>query len=110
MKVLLRAAMALGVLGAAISPSHAVVVGTADTSSNVPFDNAYSTYFQQVYSGLGAMNIHSLTFYNSQYPGGTPATGQFTLYLSYVSSLTDIAKFDTNNVTYPDSSFVTVYS
>jgi hypothetical protein len=110
MKLLLRAAMALGVLGAAIAPSHAVVVGTADSSNSIPFDTYLGGYaYQQVYAGLSSININSLTFYNSQHPGGNPATGQFQLYLSYVSSSTNIASFDNTNVAFPDASAL-VYS
>jgi ABC-type amino acid transport substrate-binding protein len=111
MKILLRAAIALGLLGAAVSPSHAVVFGTATTTNSSPFDysGGGSTY-QQVYSGLGSININSLTFYNSKAPGGTPATGQFQIYLSYIASSTDIAKFDFTNTTFPDATFTSVYS
>jgi len=111
MKLLLLAAMALALLGAGVSPSNAVVVGTADNSNSIPFDTYLggSTY-QQVYTGLSSININSLTFYNSKNPGGTPATGQFQLYLSYVSSSTNVANFDNTNLTFPDSSFASVYS
>jgi hypothetical protein len=111
MQILLRAAMALALLGAAVSPSHAVIVGTADNSNSIPFDTYLggSTY-QQVYIGLSSININSLTFYNSKFPGGNPATGQFQLYLSYISSSTNIANFDNTNVAFPDSSFASVYS
>ena len=110
MKILLRAATALGLLGAAVSPSHAVVVGTADTSNSIPFDTYLSGYYyQQVYSGLSSMNISSLTFYNSQHPGGDPGTGQFQISLSYISSSTNIAHFDATNVAVPGASSL-VYS
>ena len=78
MKNLLRAATALGFLGAAVAPSHAIVVGTAESSNSIP-------------------------------PGGTPATGQFQLYLSYVTASTNIANFDATNVAFPDPSSL-VYS
>jgi hypothetical protein len=105
MKSLLRAAAALGFLGAAVAPSHAVIVGTADSSNSIPFDTYLggSTY-QQVYAGLSSINISSLTFYNSKTPGGTPATGQFQLYLSYVSASTNIANFDNTSIAFPDPS------
>lgn len=111
MKLLLRTAMALGLLGAAVAPSHAVVVGTADSSNSIPFDTYLGGYaYQQVYAGLSSININSLTFYNSKNPGGTPATGQFQLYLSYISASTNIANFDNTNVAFPDASFALVYS
>ena len=110
MNMLLRGAIALGFLGAAIAPSHAVVVGTADGSNSIPFDTYLggSTY-QQVYAGLNSLDISSLTFYNSKNPGGNPATGQFQIYLSYISSSTNIANFDNTNVAFPDQSAL-VYS
>jgi PEP-CTERM motif len=111
MKMLLRAAMALGFLGMAISPSHAVVVGSADSSSSFPFDTYLggSTY-QQVYTGLSSMNINSLTFYNSQNPGGNPATGSFQLYLSYIPSSTNIEHFDSTFVDFSVLSSTPVYA
>ena len=110
MKGLLRSVMALGLLAATIAPSHAVIVGTANTSNSIPFDTYLggSTY-QQVYAGLSSIDISSLTFYNSQHPGGTPATGQFQLYLSYISASTNIANFDNTNVVFPAPSSL-VYS
>jgi hypothetical protein len=110
-KRILATATLAATLGAAASPSYAVVVGVADTGNSAPFDSsvAGSTY-QQVYKGVNAININSLTFYNTQFPGGNPATGPFQIYLSYISSSTDIAAFDTTFSTFPDASFVFVYS
>jgi PEP-CTERM motif len=111
MKMLLRAAMALGFLGMAISPSHAVVVGSADSSSSFPFDSSLGGYvYQQVYTGLSSTNINSLTFYNSKSPGGNPATGSFQLYLSYVPSSTSVEHFDNTFVDFSFASFTSVYS
>lgn len=114
MKILLSAALAIGLSAAAITPSQAVVIGTANGDSNsIPFDTYLGGYyFQQVYSGLGSTNINSLTFYNTKNPGGTPATGSFQLYLSYISSSTNIAAFDNQgqNFAFPDGTFTQVYS
>jgi hypothetical protein len=111
MNLLLRAAAAVGILVESVSSSHALIVGTADSSNSIPFDTYLGgSYYQQVYAGLSAMPISSLTFYDTKTPGGNPATGQFQLCLSYVSSSTNIANFDNTNVAFPDASFTSIYS
>jgi len=111
MKILLSAALAIGLSAAAITPSQALIAGTADTSNSIPFDTGgFGSYYQQVYSGLSSMTINSLTFYNSKAPGGNPATGSFQLYLSYVPSSTNIASFDNTFISVPDGTFTQVYS
>lgn len=101
-------------IGAATAPAQALVIGTADSTSSLPFGSTTSSYYyQQIYSAssLAAMNISQISFYNSLSPGGTTRPGTFVLYLS-TSSL-DVASFDeTNGIQYPwlDSSFTEVFN
>jgi hypothetical protein len=94
-------------------PAHAQVVGTADTANSIPFDSYLGGYYyQQIYGASafsGPTTINSLTFYNSLYPGGTPGTGTFDLFLS--TSSANISTFDANTgLPWLDGSFVQVFS
>ena len=90
MKYFFQAIAAAMLLGAALSPAQAVVIGTADTnplhSNAAPFGNLQASYFyQQVYddSAFNApITINQLSFYNSVTPGGSPNPGAFQIYLA----------------------------
>ena len=114
MKNLIKLA-AIGLsIGAASAPAQALVIGTADSTSSLPFGSTTSGYFyQQIYSAssLSAMNISQISFYNRMAPGGTTRPGTFVLYLS--TSTLDVATFDTTNgIQYPylDGSFTEVFN
>ena len=114
MKNLIKLA-AIGLsIGAASAPAQALVIGSADSTSSLPFGSTTSGYFyQQIYnaSNLTAMNISQISFYNRTAPGGTTRPGTFVLYLS--TSTLDVATFDmTNGIQYPylDSSFTEVFN
>ena len=75
---------------AAVSPAHAVVIGTADSSNSYPFGAYSASYFQQIYnkSAFSApISINKLTFYNTLSPSTTrPLTDTFTIFLSTTSA------------------------
>jgi len=110
-RILLAAAAALCVAGA-VSPAQALVVGTADTSSSIPFSYFHAPYYQQIYNAssfAGPTSISQISFYNTLSPATTtPLADTFTFYLS--TSNAAIATFDTNNVTFPDATFTEVFS
>ena len=113
MRLFLRAAVAATILAAAFSPAQALVVGTADTASSIPFGSTFGGYtFQQVYSSSSfgsSININEITFYEStQYAGGSPRTGTFDIYLSTTNEA--VATFDTGSITVPNGSFTKVFS
>ena len=115
MRNILRTALLAAAIGAAaLSPAKAVVIGTADTGNSAfNFPTSFGYYFQQIYSSSSfssPLNIREITFYNSLYPGGTPAAGTFDIFLSTTNA--SIATFDTSNSTttpYYDPSFTQVY-
>ncbi|WP_380877801.1 hypothetical protein ACFB49_14300 [Sphingomonas sp. DBB INV C78] len=110
-KFLLRAAAAAFCAVAALSPAHAVVIGTADSSNSIPFGGTIGGYYyQQVYnaSSFGSgLNISQLNFYNTVTPGGTPRTGTFQIYLSTTSAAID--SFDTSSGAWFDASYTKVF-
>lgn len=93
MKYFVQAIAAALLLGPALSPAQAVVIGTADTnplhSNAAPFGNLQASYFyQQVYDDnafSAPLTINELTFYNSVTPGGSPNPGAFQIYLAKTS-------------------------
>ena len=116
MRTILRTTLAIAAIcaAAALSPAQALVIGTADTGNsafNAP--GTFGAYFQQIYSASSfgsSMNIGGISFYNSQYPGGTPASGSFDIFLSVSNA--SIPNFDTSNGTttpYYDPSFTQVF-
>jgi hypothetical protein len=115
MRSFLRTALVAAAFGAAaFSPAHALVIGTADTTSGLGFgNNTGGYYFQQIYnksSFSSPININELTFYNTLSPGGTPRPGTFDIYLSIVNA--NVGSFDTSNastVPYYDPSFTSVF-
>lgn len=114
MKNLIKLA-AIGLsIGTACAPAQALVIGTADSTSSLPFGSTTSGYYyQQIYSAssLSAMNISQISFYNRLAPGGTTRPGTYVLYLS--TSTLNVASFDeTNSIEYPylDSSFTEVFN
>jgi hypothetical protein len=110
-RILLAAAAALCVAGA-VSPAQALVVGTADTSSSIPFSYFHAPYYQQIYNAssfAGPTSISQISFYNTLSPATTtPLADTFTFYLS--TSNEAISTFDTHNVTFPDATFTQVFS
>ncbi len=112
MKRFLLAAVAACCIAGAVSPAQALVVGTADSISTIPFSYFHAPYFQQIYSAAAfsaPTSISKISFYNTQGPGHvTPLADTFTFYLS--TSKEAIATFDTGNVTFPDGSFTQVFS
>ncbi len=113
MKSFLKIPLVTAIVMAALSPAHALVIGTADTSNGIPFGNNGGGYFyQQVYNSTSfasPININEITFYNSLSPGGTARAGTFDIYLSYVAN-TNIGTFDTSAFAFPDASFKNVFS
>jgi hypothetical protein len=115
MKRAIQVAAAAMFAAATFSPAQALVVGTADSGSSFPFGTYLGgTQYQQVYSAsqFGAgLNITDISFYQTQYPGGTPNSATFTLYLSTVSAGNSIATFDSSAFVYsPNASFTQVFS
>lgn len=115
MRAILRTALvAAASVAATLSPANALVIGTADDGNSV-FNSpgTFGYYFQQIYNSSSfssPISISEITFYNSKYPGGTPAAGSFDIFLS--TSNAPIATFDTSNSTttpYYDASFTQVY-
>ncbi len=112
MKRFLMAAAAVCSLAAAVSPAQALVVGTADSISTIPFSYFHAPYYQQIYSAAAfaaPTSISKISFYNTQGPTHvTPLADTFTFYLS--TSKEAIPTFDTHNVTFPDGSFTEVFT
>jgi len=113
MRSFLRTALvATALAAAAFSPAHALVIGTADSESSIPFGSTFGGYeFQQVYSKSSfgsSINISEITFYeNAQYAGGTPRPGTFDIYLSTTSATPQ--SFPNTATTTPDSTFTKVF-
>lgn len=112
MKRFLLAAVAAFCVAGAFSPAQALVIGTADSSSSIPFSYFHAPFYQQIYNAssfAGPTDISQISFYNSLRPDTTtPLADTFTFYLS--TSNEAIATFDTHNVTFPDASFTEVFS
>jgi len=110
-RFLLAAAVACCVAGA-VSPAQALVIGTADSISTIPFSYFHAPVYQQIYSAAAfaaPTSISKISFYNTQSPSHvTPLADTFTFYLS--TSNAAIPTFDTSNVTFPDASFTEVFS
>lgn len=109
------AALALSAAAIVSAPASALVIGTADTESSMPFGSTQAGYtFQQIYSKssfTAPTTISNLTFYATRYPNGTPTTGTYDIYFS--TSALSVASFDeTNSTAYPymDASFTKVFS
>jgi hypothetical protein len=103
------------VLSLSTVPAHAGVIGTADTGSSGGIGSYIGTgnVTQQVYNNTafaGTIDITSLTFYNSLYPGGQARPGTFQLYLSYLAPNTNIANFDIAPFDYNYASFTNVFN
>jgi hypothetical protein len=115
MNFLSRAVVALATMVAMCFPAKAVVIGTADTAGSIPFGSYLGgSYYQQVYSASslnGISSINEISFYNTLYPGGTAKSGNFSIYLSYLSPSVSIASFDTNStVSWLDPAAVLAFS
>ncbi len=114
MKHIIQKAALAAFAAAAMVPANALVIGTADSANGIPFgSSAYlgGYYYQQVYSAasFGAgLDISRISFYNSNTPGGTPATGTFKIYLSTTS--TAVSDVDSSGVTFPNGSFQEVFN
>jgi hypothetical protein len=92
---LLGLAVVLSAMFSSALSAGTIVVGLpplADTGNCVPFGCpgmlGSNAYYQQVYGSSvfpGSIVIDSVDFFGTQFPGGTPASGTFSLSLSYTS-------------------------
>jgi len=116
MRTILRTVLLAAALGAAaLSPANALVIGSADSTSSLPFGSTTSGYYyQQIYSSASfasPINISEITFYNTIAPSGTPRSATFNFYLSTTTA--NVASFDQSNgttVPWYDPSFTNVYN